>query len=330
MKEKIDIVITWVDGNDPKWIEEKAKYSTIVSNSSSYFRDWKMLKYIFRSIEKYAPWFNNVYLITWGHIPEWLNTECQNLKIINHKDYIPSKYLPTFSSHTIELNFNKITELSENFVYFNDDTILNNKTESTDFFKNGIPCMSAVLSPIICNNKSHFENILANNMNVINKRFNKKEVMKKNKFKFINLKYGSQLFRTLLVSPWHNFVGFYNQHVPSSLCKSTIDKLWKEEHELLDATCSHKFRNSYMDVNQYLFNYYQICTGNFVPRKINIAKYMELHDYNYDDIKNEIKKGKSKLLCINDSDDIKDFENLKRQLLETLENKFPDKSKFER
>ena len=26
--EKIDVVITWGDGNDPKWLEEKSKYVT--------------------------------------------------------------------------------------------------------------------------------------------------------------------------------------------------------------------------------------------------------------------------------------------------------------
>ncbi|WP_331836427.1 hypothetical protein [Erysipelothrix piscisicarius] len=70
-------------------------------------------------------WVNNVYLITYGHLPDFLNVDHPKLKIINHTDYIPSDYLPTFSSHTIELNMHRIEGLSEHFVYFNDDMFLN-------------------------------------------------------------------------------------------------------------------------------------------------------------------------------------------------------------
>lgn len=43
--------------------------------------------------------------------------------MIKHEDFIPSKYLPTFNINTIEMNFFRIPELSENFIYFNDDTL---------------------------------------------------------------------------------------------------------------------------------------------------------------------------------------------------------------
>lgn len=39
----IDFVVLWVDGNDPEWRAEKAKYQGAVtddSNSVNRFRDW--------------------------------------------------------------------------------------------------------------------------------------------------------------------------------------------------------------------------------------------------------------------------------------------------
>ena len=39
----IDFIITWVDGNDPEWQKEKAKYSgqTTGDNRAKRYRDWE-------------------------------------------------------------------------------------------------------------------------------------------------------------------------------------------------------------------------------------------------------------------------------------------------
>ena len=75
---KIDFVIPWVDGNDPKWKTEKDKYSPSKaddSNSANRYRDWGLLPYWFRAAEKFTPWVNKIYFVTWGHIPAFLNAE---------------------------------------------------------------------------------------------------------------------------------------------------------------------------------------------------------------------------------------------------------------
>ena len=91
MNNKIDFVVTWVDGADPKWLKEKSEYEKLEGNKESKtfqnwlnsdcrYRDWDTMKYWFRAIEKYAPWVNNIYFITWGHIPEWLDLSNPKLK----------------------------------------------------------------------------------------------------------------------------------------------------------------------------------------------------------------------------------------------------------
>lgn len=96
MNNNVDIVITWVDGSDPNWLAEKKMY-TKKSNNVRY-RDWDNLVYIFRGIEQFMPWVHKIYFVTWGHLPKWLNIDNEKLVIVNHQDYIPEKYLPTFNS----------------------------------------------------------------------------------------------------------------------------------------------------------------------------------------------------------------------------------------
>ena len=125
--------------------KKKQGVSVDIDDRIERYRDWEILKYLKkRMIEKgvlqqYAPWVNNVYFVTCGHLPAWLNTECPKLQIVSHKDFIPEKYLPTFNSHSIEWNFHRIKNLSEHFVYFNDDMFLLKSIAAEDFFRNGRP-----------------------------------------------------------------------------------------------------------------------------------------------------------------------------------------------
>lgn len=103
-KADIDFVILWVDDQDPIWIEDKNKYKGQQGNHTNNevrYRDWQNLKYWFRAVEKYAPWVRKIHFVTCGQKPEWLNINHPKLNLVDHKDYIDEKYLPTFSSHTI-------------------------------------------------------------------------------------------------------------------------------------------------------------------------------------------------------------------------------------
>ena len=50
----------------------------------------------------------------------WVDGNDPKMHIVRHEEFIPKQYLPTFSSHTIELNIHRIEGLAEYFVYFND------------------------------------------------------------------------------------------------------------------------------------------------------------------------------------------------------------------
>ena len=330
----IDFVIAWVDGSDVEWQEKKERYLSEYSQPNmkkwnigeARYRDWGLLKYWFRGVEKFAPWVNKIYFVTDNQIPEWLNTEHPKLKIVNHVDYIPEEYLPTFSSHCIELNLHRIEGLSEQFVYFNDDMFLTSKTKPADFFKNGLPCDSAILNPIYLKQNGIRAEI--NDLYVINDFFDKRAVIKKNIGKWFNIKYGKHLVRNILMVPYSTFMGFFINHLPVAYLKSTYQEVWKKKGEVLDITCKHRFRNT-TDVNQWLFEYWQFASGKFVPRAFNIGRMYEGAEF-YDQMCKDIRKQKYKMVCCNDSADIENIEQTISQVQKSFEAILPEKSMFER
>lgn len=323
--EKIDFVVTWVNGNDPEWLKKKQKYSPREEklNTDIRFRDYGTFKYWFRAVEAYAPWVNKIYLVTEGHVPSWLNTDNNKLVLIKHSDYMPSRYLPTFNSNAIELNLHRIENLSEHFVLFNDDVFLMNKTEPTDFFEKGLPKDFGVYSPTVPFND--FSSIIFNNVKVINNNFNKKKDVRRNFFKYFNFKYGKQNLRSALTIPWTKILGYWNPHLTNSFLKSTFFEVWENE-ETLEKTSMNKFRTS-EDVSQWLFRYFQIEEGKFVPQKASFGRYYTLN--NFEEIKASFKNSKVKELCINDDFEVRDYDKKMKQLNDLFKKKFPQKSTFE-
>ena len=133
----VDVVVLWVDGGDPAWQAEKNKYSPVKkddSNANFRYRDWGLMKYWFRAIEKFMPWVRTVHFVTWGHLPPFLDTGCPKLHIVRHEDYLPPEALPTFSSRPLEMNLHRIKGLAEHFVYFNDDMFITRPLDKSVFF----------------------------------------------------------------------------------------------------------------------------------------------------------------------------------------------------
>ncbi len=327
---KIDFVLIWVDNNDPLWQESYRHYSKIEFGDSRTvrFRDWGTLKYWFRGVEKFAPWVNNVFFITCGHYPEWLNLNHPKLRFVKHSDYIPAEFLPTFNSHTIELNLHRIKELCERFVYFNDDTFIINHIKPERFFKNGTPCDIAVLNapqPF----GDAFDHILCNDIAFANKFFNKREVLHKNISKWLNPKYKKLLLRTLALLIYPHFTGFYDPHLPNAFNKDTLNKVSGLYGERIKQTCLCKFRNL-DNVNQYIFRYYQLLTGNFSPINPSDTSiiYSTIDDILLQSAIADVQSQRKPVICINDGP-VSNFDEAKASLVAAFESILDQKSSFE-
>ncbi len=332
-KEGIDFVIAWVDGGDKAWRQEKAKYEATVGtdDSEERYRDWDILKYWFRGVEKYAPWVRKIHFVTWGHLPSWLNTEHPKLHIVRHEDYLPKGCLPVFNCNILEANFHKIEGLSENFVYFNDDFFLINKTEPKNFFKNGKPCDMLAFQPVVANPLNPvMSHLYMNNSLVLCKHFNKRENVKAHPGNYFKIGYPPlYFFYNMLELAFPLYTGFYTVHGPSPFCKSTYEEVWSKEKEVLEAMFDNRFRSS-TDVTQYLFREWQKLSNNFVPTNI-------LRDFAYFNIAKDntklyktIKKQKKKIICINDANIGSEFERVKQELQESFMEILPEVSSFER
>lgn len=327
----IDIVITWVDGNDPEWLAQKEKYlpseAHLDGAQKERYRDWDNIQYIFRGIEKFMPWVRMVHFVTWGHLPKWLNINHPKIHLVNHTDYIPPEYLPTFNSNTIELNLHRISGLAEQFINFNDDMFVIAPTRPEDFFKNGLPCDMAVLSPAPC-----FRDVMccveANNFGIINDYFSMADVSK-NKKKWYSLKYGKFLARTIIFSRFHMILGLFEPHIPFSHLKSTMNEVWEKEYAVLDGSCKNKKRTR-DDVNEWLFRHWQIMSGNFEPRRWDFGLLLPAERDKEQIISLLKNPGNLKMICINDSKDVKNFEECKRDINAALEHLLPEKSSFEK
>ncbi|TDE68810.1 capsule biosynthesis protein CapG [Streptococcus sp. KCJ4932] len=331
MDTNVDIVLLWVDGNDPAWQEEKNHYlpeekKYKAATSDARFRDWENLQYFFRGVEKNMPWVNKIHFVTWGHLPKWLNTEHPKLHIVKHTDFIPKEYLPTFNSHTIELNMHRIPGLAEHFIEFNDDMFIISKTTKEDYFEKGLPKDIAALTPYIVR-PDGIAPIVMNNLEIINKYFSVKDI-RKNK-KWFSPKYGKYLLRTLLFSRGAAINGIYEPHNSLSLMKSTFEELWEKEGDVLDATCRSKFREKH-NVNPWLLRDWQLMTGRFIPKKTGSTSYNTLpRDLNkIIEVLQHPKK--VKCICINDSVRITDFDQMKAKVNQAFEELFPEKSNFEK
>lgn len=123
----IDLVYLWVDGNDPVWQAKKNYWQSLYSQlppsgtDISRFRELNELKYSLRSVEKNMPWINHIYIVTDNQIPKWLNLKHPKISIVDHKEILPKDALPTFNSVALETALPFIPNLSEHFLFANDD-----------------------------------------------------------------------------------------------------------------------------------------------------------------------------------------------------------------
>ena len=152
----VDVVIAWVDGNDPSLVEKRSRYLNSIHKNlplgaqPTRFASINEIKYCVLSILKFAPFVRNIFIVTDGqdpniyediktHFPERI----QSIRIVDHREIFEGfeKYLPTFNSISIGNMVWRVKGLSENFVYFNDDVILIREVKPEDWVLNNRPVM---------------------------------------------------------------------------------------------------------------------------------------------------------------------------------------------
>ncbi len=327
----IDFIITWVDMNDPKWQTEFFKYSKDKNNSKNgvskaRFRDNGLLRYWFRGVEKFAPWVRKIHFVTSGQTPEWLDVNNPKIHLVNHSDFVPSQFLPTYNSVVIERYLHKIPTLSEHFVYFNDDFFMINTVEKERFFKNGLPCDIAVFdyNP----SWSQWYVRIKNNIRLINRHFDKKEVMAQWHDKWFDKSYGMKMRWNYIFKFYNKFTTLRVPHNAQPYLKSTFEEVWAAAEKELTETSSNRFR-ALTDYTPELFRTWQICKGNFEPyNTYKDTKMFPLMVRPKQAVK-AIQQQSYTLICLNDNVHIRDYDLVMGNIRNAFQQILPEKSSFE-
>jgi hypothetical protein len=269
---KIDMVFTYCDGTDPKFIEEKNRFlkeKDKVNNKPVRFININEIVYSVRSVLKFMPWINMIYIITNKQTPPVeLNPK---VKIIDHTEIIPKKYLPTFNSDVIESFIHNIPELSDIFLYNNDDMMHTSNINISD---------------ILEGNKIIFRNYY--NITERNKYMNE----------YTNRVYlTSQLFKQSCPS-----MKLINNHHTKILRKSTLKFVEEKYPKLLHELRVNRVRGD--NYIQYLFfcvNIDNILNDNIILDIYDdvIVYYLGNKEYR-EDMFVRIYQKKPKFLCLND------------------------------
>ena len=110
--------------------------SEVSTGGKGRYRDNEELRYSLRSVWQFAPWIRNIYIVTNGQVPSWLNLDSDKIWVVTHEEIFQNvSHLPTFASPSIEANIHRIPGLSNRFLYLNDDVMFGNDVYPDDFWK---------------------------------------------------------------------------------------------------------------------------------------------------------------------------------------------------
>lgn len=169
----IDVVFTFIDGNDPKLVELKSqaiqrqnktkkigvagKRAQLPINSATpmRWRQWGEIEQSVQSILAFAPWVKSIHVVSPNAKPKWFETlsskplvtgpsasgagstvadlKSTTLHWVPELELIESKE-PLFNSHVAESVLHKIPGLAEHFVYFCDDMFVGAPVTYLDWF----------------------------------------------------------------------------------------------------------------------------------------------------------------------------------------------------
>ncbi len=252
----IDFVVPYVNNQDLIWrntyINFCKKYrlnEKIVDLLGSRFGGLTFIYDQLKLVNKNMPWVRKIFLLLSNKeqiIPSLLPP---NVEIICHNQFIWNQFLPTFNSTTIEMFLWNIPNLSEYFIYANDDMLPTGKLEPSNFFENG-------------KIKIKWRKDLFNkNSNVYSYQCNNNCV---SLYKKLGIKYDGIMLR-----PVHSFTPMIKSH-----CKESFNLI-------KDLVVSHifAFRTQYQH-NQYIYPIYEYLKYGTLESNIDFC-YTELkEDFN--------------------------------------------------
>ena len=249
--EKIDAVITWVDGAEPNY---QLKLEKNLKNNKALKRQYLQaneIDFCIASIIKFAPFIRKIFIVTDKQRPSLSKIKnlvsLNKVEVIDHEEIFRDneEYLPTFNIRAIDALLFKIKNLSERFIYFNDDMFLIKETFEKDWF---------------VDNKAVLTGKWAKSYN--------KQVVKTISHKVKNFLKIRPSFNAAQ-SKAANIAGFHEKYFKSYHCgrpqiKSVIKDFYDKNPERLTNQIRHKFR----DGRQYMP--YSLCWHLLIKKNLYV------------------------------------------------------------
>jgi len=309
----IDLVYFWVDGSDPLWLAKKLAYTSAFdektqTNCKARYIGNDELKYSLRSVDKYAPWIHKIFIVTDNQIPEWLNVFHPKIKIIDHREILPSEILPCFNSTVLEYFLYCIPDLSEHFLYANDDMFFNAHL-SPDFFftKKGHPI------------------VRLKKKNLVKFRYRFKKVFG---FGIKTGHYRNMVFEAALLieKKWGKFYSGIPHHNIDAYAKSdyqhAVQEIFKEQVKVSQL---NRIRMD-GDLHRSAFAFYMLAIGHGNLRYVKLKESLLIRANNPNFMRYFLRY-RPLLFCLNDFQDVTDKD--RTRIKPFLEKLFPEKSQFE-
>lgn len=292
----MDLVLAYVDGNDPQW---QADYAEYVGGKplGKRFRDWGTLPFLLRGVERNMPFVQRVFLVVAreSQVPAWVDRS--TVRVVLHRDFIPERYLPLFNASSIELFLPRIPDLGERFLYFNDDIFPVLPLQEGDFFVDGKPAKGYA-----------------------------KQLFALGAFQRLSRNADRLACRVSLQRPGPGYLR--PQHCCTPLRRSECLKILERVERELPALVSRVRADG--NVNQYFFSDVLLREGKAVNRRLS-CRHFSLAATSPGRLDAFLANPDRKLVCINDVEMSKSrFDLLRKTLLSALSRRFPTPSRFER
>ena len=251
----IDLVFSWVDGTSSEFQRARARRMAAYvvgdgDDSEARYRQIDELKYALRSVNLYAPWIRQIFIVTDSPRPAWL-AEHPRVTIVRSEEFFADvSVLPTHNSHAVESQLHRIEGLSEHFIYSNDDMFFGRPVRPEMFFSPGgvtkfIEATTRIGLGEADAQRSGFEN-------------------------------GARVNRALLRERFGRTTTRHLEHAATPLRRSVMAELEAEFAEAFARTAASAFRSSTdISVTNSLYHYYALMTGRAVVQTEAKVRYVE-------------------------------------------------------
>ena len=168
-----------------------------------------------------------------------------------------------------------------------------------------------------------------NDLELINRLHDKRTAIRNHIARWFSPRYGIvSLLKTLTLLPWGFFPGFNDSHMPQPYLTERFRQAWERWPQELDASCRHRIR-SLSDLSHWLVRYDMLASGAFAPRSMADCRLMTLTDDSLESICRDIEQQRWRMICLNDSEHISDFDRQCQRLCKAFERILPEKSSYE-